>query len=166
MSADIIHPGHINILKVASSYGEVIVGLLTDKAIASYKKMPLMDYEERFKVIEGIKYVSQIVKQDTLDYSKNLLEIKPKYVVHGDDWTTGIQKNVRVRQGQVIGYVGNTGLSTGPHLHYEVIFNGKRINPMKMKLPSGKQLKDKNLKIFLAEKERINAEVSELNSMN
>ena len=95
MSADIIHPGHINILKVASSYGEVIVGLLTDKAIASYKKMPLMDYEERFKVIEGIKYVSQIVKQDTLDYSKNLLEIKPKYVVHGDDWTTGIQKNVR-----------------------------------------------------------------------
>ena len=70
MSADIIHPGHINILKVASSYGEVIVGLLTDKAIASYKKMPLMDYEERFKVIEGIKYVSQIVKQDTLEYSK------------------------------------------------------------------------------------------------
>tara|TARA_B100000965_G_scaffold156286_1_gene130207 strand:+ start:1294 stop:2610 length:1317 start_codon:yes stop_codon:yes gene_type:complete len=95
MSADIIHPGHINILKVASSYGEVIVGLLTDQAIASYKKLPLMDYEERFKVIEGIKYVSKIVKQDTLDYSKNLLEIKPKYVVHGDDWTTGIQKNVR-----------------------------------------------------------------------
>ena len=95
MSADIIHPGHINILKVASSYGEVIVGLLTDQAIASYKKLPLMDYEERFKVIDGIKYVSKIVKQDTLDYSKNLLEIKPKYVVHGDDWTTGIQKNVR-----------------------------------------------------------------------
>ena len=94
MSADIIHPGHINILKVASSYGEVIVGLLTDKAIASYKKMPLMDYEERFKVIEGIKYVSQIVKQDTLDYSKPIGN-KPKYVVHGDDWTTGIQKNVR-----------------------------------------------------------------------
>lgn len=95
MSADIIHPGHINILKVASSYGDVIVGLLTDQAIASYKKIPLMSYEERFKVIEGIKYVSKIVKQDTLDYSENLNHIKPKYVVHGDDWTTGIQKNVR-----------------------------------------------------------------------
>ena len=71
MSADIIHPGHINILKVASSYGDVIVGLLTDQAIASYKKIPLMSYEERFKVIEGIKYVSKIVKQDTLDYSEN-----------------------------------------------------------------------------------------------
>ena len=95
MSADIIHPGHMNILKEASSYGEVIVGLLTDQAIASYKKIPLMSYEERLSVIDGIKYVSKTVKQDTLDYTNNLMDIKPKYVVHGDDWTTGIQKNVR-----------------------------------------------------------------------
>ena len=96
---------------------------------------------------------------------KHLNGYKTSYS-HLRKYASGIQKNVKVRQGQVIGYVGNTGLSTGPHLHYEVIFNGKRINPMKMKLPSGKQLKDKNLKTFLAEKERINAEVSELNSMN
>jgi len=55
----------------------------------------LMSYEERFSIIDGIKYVSKIVKQDTLDYTNNLMDIKPKYVVHGDDWTTGIQKNVR-----------------------------------------------------------------------
>ena len=91
---------------------------------------------------------------------KHLNGYKTSYS-HLSKYASGIQKNVKVRQGQVIGYVGNTGLSTGPHLHYEVIFNGKRINPMKMKLPSGKQLKDKNLEIFLAEKERINAEVSE-----
>ena len=96
---------------------------------------------------------------------KHLNGYKTSYS-HLSKYASGIQKNIKVRQGQVIGYVGNTGLSTGPHLHYEVIFNGKRINPMKMKLPSGKQLKDKNLEIFLAEKERINAEVSELNSMN
>ena len=96
---------------------------------------------------------------------KHLNGYKTSYS-HLSKYASGIQKNIKVRQGQVIGYVGNTGLSTGPHLHYEVIFNGKRINPMKMKLPSGKQLKDKNLEIFLAEKNRINAEVSKLNSMN
>ena len=96
---------------------------------------------------------------------KHLNGYKTSYS-HLSKYASGIQKNVKVRQGQVIGYVGNTGLSTGPHLHYEVIFNGKRINPMKMKLPSGKQLKGKNLEIFLAEKNRINAEISELNSMN
>ena len=96
---------------------------------------------------------------------KHLNGYKTSYS-HLSKYASGIQKNVKVRQGQVIGYVGNTGLSTGPHLHYEVIFNGKRINPMKMKLPSGKQLKDKNLEIFLAEKNRINAAVSELSSMN
>ena len=96
---------------------------------------------------------------------KHLNGYKTSYS-HLSKYASGIQKNVKVRQGQVIGYVGNTGLSTGPHLHYEVIFNGKRINPMKMKLPSGKQLKDKNLEIFLVEKKRIDAEISELNSMN
>ena len=96
---------------------------------------------------------------------KHLNGYKTSYS-HLSKYASGIQKNIKVRQGQIIGYVGNTGLSTGPHLHYEVIFNGKRINPMKMKLPSGKQLKDKNLEIFLAEKERIKAEISELYSMN
>ena len=96
---------------------------------------------------------------------KHLNGYKTSYS-HLSKYASGIQKNVKVRQGQIIGYVGNTGLSTGPHLHYEVIFNGKRINPMKMKLPSGKQLKDKNLEIFFAEKNRIDTAISELNSMN
>jgi len=95
MSADIIHPGHLNILKVADSYGEVVVGLLTDKAIASYKKVPIMNFEERKNVIESIKYVSKVVKQETLDYTENLEKIKPNFVVHGDDWSTGIQKSTR-----------------------------------------------------------------------
>lgn len=95
MSADLVHPGHMNILKVASSYGNVTVGLLTDKAIASYKRLPYMTYEQRKEVIENIKGVKEVIPQGTLDYRPNLEKIKPDIVVHGDDWKTGIQKKTR-----------------------------------------------------------------------
>ena len=95
MSADLIHPGHMNILKEAHKYGDVIVGLLTDKAIASYKRLPALTYEQRKEVIENIKYVSSVVPQNTLDYTNNLKVLKPNYVLHGDDWKHGIQKKVR-----------------------------------------------------------------------
>ncbi len=95
MSADLIHRGHINIIKEANKYGEVIIGLLTDKAIASYKRVPIMSYEERKSVIENIKGVSKVIPQFTLDYEKNLRNIKPHYVVHGDDWKKGVQRKVR-----------------------------------------------------------------------
>ena len=97
MSADIVHPGHINILKEASKLGKVIVGLLNDKAISSYKKIPFMSFEQRRAVIEGIKYVSETVEQKTLDYTDNLKQIKPHYVVHGDDWKNGIQKPIKAK---------------------------------------------------------------------
>ena len=76
MSADLIHPGHMNILKIASSYGDVTVGLLTDKAISSYKKLPIMNYENRYEVISNIKFVNNVVEQNTLDYTENLREIQ------------------------------------------------------------------------------------------
>ncbi len=95
MSADLLHPGHINILKIAAEKGRVVVGLLTDEAIASYKKAPTMRWDDRRIVIENLSYVDEVVKQETLDYTNNLKEIKPKIVVHGDDWKTGVQKNVR-----------------------------------------------------------------------
>jgi len=95
MSADLIHPGHLNILKRASELGEVTVGLLTDEAIASYKRLPFMNYEQRKTVIESIKGVSNVVPQETLDYTPNLRKYRPRYVVHGDDWKEGVQKKVR-----------------------------------------------------------------------
>lgn len=97
MAADFLHKGHINILKTASSYGDVIVGLLTDQAIASYKKLPYLSYEKRKIVIENLKYVKKVIPQTTLDYVKNLNLIKPDFVVHGNDWKTGIQKKTRQR---------------------------------------------------------------------
>jgi len=95
MSADLIHPGHINIIKEATKLGEVTIGLLTDKAIASYKRLPFLTYEQRKAVIEQIKGVEYIVPQKTLDYTANLREIKPNYVVHGDDWGSGVQAGTR-----------------------------------------------------------------------
>ncbi len=97
LSADIIHEGHINILKIANSFGEVVVGLLTDKAIASYKNLPYLDFKKRKVVLENIKYVKKVIPQKTLDYVENLNLIKPDYVVHGDDWKTGVQKETRER---------------------------------------------------------------------
>ena len=102
MSADIIHPGHMNILKVANSYGDVTVGLLTDKAISTYKKLPIMSFEDRIQIISNIKFVNNVIEQTTLDYTENLRYLKPRYVVHGDDWTTGIQKDIRKKVIEVL----------------------------------------------------------------
>ena len=95
MSADLIHPGHINIIKEAAKLGEVTVGVLTDKAIASYKRLPFMTYEQRKEVVENIKGVSRVISQEALDYRDNLNLIKPDIVVHGDDWKEGAQLKTR-----------------------------------------------------------------------
>tara|TARA_E500000178_G_C17015527_1_gene752715 strand:- start:1088 stop:2389 length:1302 start_codon:yes stop_codon:yes gene_type:complete len=95
LSADILHEGHINILNKAKSLGYVIVGLLTDEAITSYKKLPHLTFSQREIVLKNIKTVDKVVHQKTLDYRPNLLKFKPSYVVHGDDWREGIQKETR-----------------------------------------------------------------------
>lgn len=95
MSADLIHPGHLNVISKAASLGSVTVGLLTDKAIASYKRVPFMNYKQRLAVISQIKGIDNVIEQTTLDYGPNLKKIKPKYVVHGDDWKKGVQAKTR-----------------------------------------------------------------------
>ena len=95
MSADLIHPGHINIIREASKLGRVTVGLLTDSAIASYKRVPVMSWELRRDVVSAIKGVDEVVPQETLDYVPNLTNLRPDFVVHGDDWKEGVQRKVR-----------------------------------------------------------------------
>jgi phosphoenolpyruvate phosphomutase / 2-hydroxyethylphosphonate cytidylyltransferase len=97
MSADLVHPGHLNILNKAAALGEVTVGLLTDAAIASYKRLPHMTFDQRREVVEGLKTVTKVVPQTTLDYIPNLRLLKPNYVVHGDDWREGVQRSTRQR---------------------------------------------------------------------
>ena len=97
MSIDLVHPGHLNIIKEANKLGEVVVGLLTDKAIASYKRVPIMEYKDRYKVVSSIKNVSKVIKQQTHDYTENLKKLKPDFVVHGDDWKYGVQKKIRAK---------------------------------------------------------------------
>jgi len=97
LSADILHEGHINIIKTAKKYGKIVVGLLTDHAIASYKNIPHLSYSQREIVLKNIKFISKIIPQKTLDYTYNLNLIKPNYVVHGDDWKNGIQKSTRLK---------------------------------------------------------------------
>lgn len=94
-STDILHNGHLNILKKAEQLGEVTVGILTDEAIASYKHYPLLPLEERKAMFESLKGVHRVVVQESLDYTDILHQLKPDIVVHGDDWLVGYQANIR-----------------------------------------------------------------------
>ncbi len=95
MAADILHRGHINIIKEGSKLGLVIVGLLTDDAIAGYKRVPIMEYSERLAVVKNIKGVYKVIPQTELDYRTNLNMLKPDYFMHGTDWRTGVMSKPR-----------------------------------------------------------------------
>jgi len=95
MASDFIHHGHLNIINEARKFGKVVVGLLTDKAIAEYKSVPILSWEQRKLIIENIRGVDEVIPQETWDYEPNLRKLRPDYVVHGDDWKEGVQKRVR-----------------------------------------------------------------------
>jgi len=95
MSTDVIHGGHINIINKAAKLGKLIIGVLSDEAVASYKRFPLIPFEERKTLYENINGVYKVVEQKTLSYKDNLLKLKPDYVVHGDNWKMGYQKPIR-----------------------------------------------------------------------
>ena len=94
-SSDIIHGGHIAIIKKAQRLGRLIVGVLSDEAVASYKRLPLVPASERKRLFENIAGVYRVVDQKTLSYRENLEKLRPDIVVHGDDWCTGFQKPIR-----------------------------------------------------------------------
>ena len=94
-STDMLHSGHIEIIRKAQKLGRLIIGVMTDEAVAGYKRFPLMPYAERKALFESLAGVYRVVEQTTLSYKKNLEKYQPDIVVHGDDWQTGFQKTVR-----------------------------------------------------------------------
>jgi len=95
MIADIMHPGLINIINEGAKYGDVIIGLFTDKAIATHKRLPYLTYEQRETVVRSIHGVTDVVPQDDWSYVPNLVKYKPDYIIHGDDWLQGPDKYIR-----------------------------------------------------------------------
>jgi len=95
MIGDIIHPGIINIIREGARYGELTVGLFTDRAIATYKRLPYLTYAQREEVVLNQKGVARVVPQDEWSYVPNLRRLKPDYIIHGDDWKTGPDSTLR-----------------------------------------------------------------------
>ena len=95
LTADIIHPGIINIINEGAKHGQLIIGLLTDSAIVSHKRLPYLTYEQRKQVVENIKSVSEVVPQEDWSYIPNLKKLKPDFIIHGDDWKSGSLSKIR-----------------------------------------------------------------------
>lgn len=137
--ADLLHAGHINILKEAAKYGDVIVGLLTTTAIHELNDTVYLKYQQRLEVIKNLSMVSDIVPQEDASYKKNLIKIKPDYVVHGDDWIDGKQSKYRE---EVINLLNEWG--------------GKLIDVKYSTDISDKNLKDKLMKLGVTTVHRLN----------
>ncbi len=95
LTADTIHHGHMKLLEKAREYGDIIIGLMTSSAVAEFKRIPILTFEQRKKIIMNFAGVKQVVKQDSWDYSPYVKKLKPDYLIHGDDWKVGYQKEIR-----------------------------------------------------------------------
>lgn len=105
-STEYIHSGHMAIINKAKRLGRLIIGVLSDKAVAGYKRYPLIPFDERKQLMENIAGVERVVEQKDLSYAENLRELKPTYVVHGDDWCKGLQKPIRQEVCEVLSEYG------------------------------------------------------------
>ncbi|MDO5111453.1 MAG: phosphoenolpyruvate mutase [Clostridia bacterium] len=106
MSTDILHNGHIKMIAQAAALGELTIGVLTDEAVAKYKRYPLLCFDERCQIVSNIKGVVNVVRQESVDYEENLLSLKPDIVVHGDDWREGPQQGIRAKVIQTLSTYG------------------------------------------------------------
>ncbi len=133
-STDMIHGGHIAIIKKAKKLGRLIIGVLSDEAVASYKRFPLMPYTERRSLVANISGVSAVVEQKELSYAENIKTLKPDFVVHGDDWQTGFQKPIR---DEVVALLAEYGgrLVEYPYSREDVYEEVERLSRAQLSMP-------------------------------
>lgn len=105
-STDYIHSGHISIIQKAQRLGRLIIGILSDEAVASFKRYPLIPFSERKALFENVAGVERVIEQHTLSYAENLHLLKPDYVVHGNDWCNGFQKPIRTEVQNILAEYG------------------------------------------------------------
>lgn len=151
MSADIIHPGHLNIIHEAQKYGKVIVGVLTDAAIASYKRLPYLNYEQRSLIVQNLKGVDEVVPQTTLDYVPNLEMLKPDFVLHGDDWKEGVQKETRQRVIDTLAQWGGKVID----VPYTKGISSTQLNERLKEIGTTPEIRQKRLKRLIAAKKIV-----------
>jgi len=116
MVGDVVHPGNLNIINEAAKLGDVVVGLLTDKAIVSREHPPYLNFEQRMIIISSIKNVTKVIPQDDWCGEDNLRELKPQYVVHGDNWVSNSLSKVRARTVEILSEWGGQVVDV-PYTH-------------------------------------------------
>lgn len=121
---DVIHEGHLNIINVAKQYGEVYIGVLTDEAMIRFNRFPVLSFEERVELVRQIPGIQGVIVQDEIMYDKVIRELKPKYVIHGDNWKTGPMKAIRDNVEKLLAAYGGSIIDV-PYTYNE---NMKRID--------------------------------------
>jgi phosphoenolpyruvate phosphomutase / 2-hydroxyethylphosphonate cytidylyltransferase len=166
LSVDVLHHGHINLINHAKKYGTVVAGLLTDKAISAQKKIPLLNFSQRKKILENINGISKVIIQNEWEYSKNILKLKPDYMVHGDDWTLGEDKKLRRDTIIALKKVGGKLIEI-PHTKNISSHSLKEIMYSELTVPSNRQatlkrlLQAKNISRFLEAHSPLSAIIAE-----
>ena len=128
--ADLVHAGHINVLKEAAKYGEVTVGLLTSVAISELNDSAYLKYQQREEVLSNLSMVAKVVEQKTASYKDNLLQLKPDFVVHGDDWVSGKKSKYRDEVVELLSQWGGELVEVG----YSSDISDKNLKNQLMKL--------------------------------
>jgi len=119
-STDVIHEGHLNIVNQARKYGELIIGVLSDKAMIRYNRFPTISFEERLQLVRGIEGVSEVVIQDEVMYETILKKFKPDYVIHGDNWKKGPESAIRENVIQTLSQWGGELIEVPYTVNYRV----------------------------------------------
>jgi len=166
LSVDVLHHGHINLINHAKKYGKVIAGLLTDSAISTQKRLPLLNFNQRKKILENISGISKVVPQNEWEYAKNILKLKPDYMIHGDDWITGSDKNLRSSSIKALNKVGGKLIEI-PYTKNISSYSLKERMYLESTLPSNRQatlkrlLKAKKICRFLEAHSPLSAIIAE-----